>query len=207
MSQDHVEKWNRAARTFDRFNRGLEVRHGPQKQKLFSKCRGKVLLVAAGTGLDFDHFPEGLEITAIDFSTAMVERSTARASGMQAKIEVLEEDVQNLSFPDKSFDTVVTSCTFCSVPDPIQGLKELNRVLVDDGRLLMFEHVRPSHFILGWMMDLMTPIVRRVGPELNRPTGENVKKAGFRITREFNLYLDMVKLFEAIKKDTERSPA
>ena len=202
VSQNHVEKWNRAAQTFDRFNRGLEIRHGPQKHRLFSKCRGKVLLVAAGTGLDFDHFPDGLEVTAIDFSPAMVERATAKASRMHAKIEVLEEDVQNLSFADGSFDTVVTSCTFCSVPDPVLGLKELYRVLVDNGQLLMFEHVRPGNLVLGWMMDLMTPIVRRVGPELNRPTAENVKKAGFRITREFNLYLDMVKLIEAVKKQS-----
>jgi hypothetical protein len=40
------------------------------------------------------------------------------------------------------------------------------------------------------------------GPELNRRTRENIEKAGFEITREFNIYLDMVKLFEASKSKT-----
>jgi hypothetical protein len=81
----------------------------------------------------------------------------------------------------------------------VQGLKEIRRVLRVEGQLLMFEHVRPGHFFLGTMMDLITPLARIFGPELNRRTGDNVRKAGFRITSEFNIYLDMVKLFEAVK--------
>ena len=197
--QQEVKKWDRAAGTFDRFNRGIERRYGPFKKSLFARCRGKVLLAAAGTGLDFEHFPAGLDITAIDFSPRMVERAGRRARESGARIRVLMEDVQNLSFEDASFDTIVTSCTFCSVPDPVRGLKELRRVLKDEGRLLMFEHVRPGHFLLGLMMDLMTPVSRRFGPELNRRTADNVRIAGFEIVWEFNLYLDMVKLLEAVK--------
>ncbi len=48
-------------------------------------------------------------------------------------------------------------------------------------------------------MDLMNPLVRKVGPEINRRTADNVRAAGFRLVREFNVYLDMVKLFEAEK--------
>jgi ubiquinone/menaquinone biosynthesis C-methylase UbiE len=120
-----------------------------------------------------------------------------KAVRYRGRLEVVEANVQDLEFPDNSFDTVVTSCTFCSVPDPVQGLKEIRRVLKPDGQMLMFEHVRPGNFLLGAMMDLITPIVRKRGPELNRPTADNIRRAGFKITREFNVYLDMVKLFEA----------
>ena len=75
----------------------------------------------------------------------------------------------------------------------------MRRVLADDGRLLMFEHVRASNPWLGFMMDVMNPLVRKFGPDINRRTGDNVRAAGFRIDREFNVYLDMVKLFEAEK--------
>ena len=107
--------------------------------------------------------------------------------------------MQALDFDDGTFDTVITSCTFCSVPDPVAGLREVRRVLKDDGRLLMFEHVRASNPWLGFMMDLMNPLVRGFGPDINRRTGDNIRAAGFRIEREFNVYLDMVKLFEAVK--------
>jgi ubiquinone/menaquinone biosynthesis C-methylase UbiE len=104
-----------------------------------------------------------------------------------------------LGFADNSFDSVVTSCTFCSVPDPVLGLKELRRVIKPGGKLLMFEHVRSDIFWMGPMMDLLTRLSRRFGPDLNRRTGENIVKAGFKLTREVNIYLDMVKLFEGVK--------
>lgn len=37
-------------------------------------------------------------------------------------------DAQVMNFADNTFDTVVTSCVFCSVPDPVEGLKEIRRV-------------------------------------------------------------------------------
>ena len=49
------------------------------------------------------------------------------------------------------------------------------------------------------MMDLMTRVSSRFGPDLNRRTRENIVKSGFKLTREINIYLDMVKLFEAVK--------
>ena len=106
-----------------------------------------------------------------------------------------------LGFHGDSFDSIVTSCSFCSVPDPVMGLKELKRVLKPGGRLLMFEHVRSNIFWMGPMMDIMTIFSRKVGPELNRNTKGNIIKAGFKLTREINVYLDMVKLFEAVKDE------
>ncbi len=196
---DHISKWDNASKCFDIMNMGLERRYGGYKRELFSKCRGKVMLVAAGTGLDFQYFPEGLDITAIDFSPKMVEKAREKIGDYNGKLEVVEADVMKLEFQDDSFDTVATSCTFCSVPDPVKGLKEIRRVLKPDGKLLMFEHVRAGNILLGAMMDVVAPLFRKFGPSINRQTGGNVKKAGFRITREFNIYLDMVKLFEASK--------
>lgn len=196
---DHVAKWDKASKCYDWVNAGVERRYGRFKRDLFGKCQGKTLLVAAGTGLDFQFFPAGLDVTAIDFSPKMVKKAKKKAGSYEGKLKVILADVQALEFPEGSFDTVVTSCTFCSVPNPVKGLKELYRVLKSDGKLFMFEHVRPGNFLLGIMVDILTPVARKFGPELNRRTGENIKKAGFKITREFNVYLDMVKLFEASK--------
>ena len=49
------------------------------------------------------------------------------------------------------------------------------------------------------MMDLLTPLSRRFGPDLNRDTVGNVQKAGFRLTRIENVYLDVIKSIEAVK--------
>jgi hypothetical protein len=63
----------------------------------------------------------------------------------------------------------------------------------------MLEHVRSAIGPIGVMMDLMTPLSSRFGPALNRDTVGNVEKAGFRLRRVENVYLDIVKSIEAVK--------
>ena len=199
MDKETQRKWDAASRTLDLFDYGDNRRLGPHKRRLFSKIHGATLMVAAGTGNDFQFFPPSQHIVAIDISSKMLERAVKKAAVYQGTIELCEMDVCELPFPDASFDTVVTVCTFCSVPRPVVGLRELHRVLKPGGQILMFEHVRSKIGPFGIFLDLMTPLSRRFGPDLNRDTVGNVQKAGFRLRREENVYLDIVKIIEAVK--------
>ena len=156
-------------------------------------------MLAAGTGNDFRFFPPGRSLIAIDISAKMLERASKKAAAYQGTIDLRQMDACQLKFADNTFDTVVTVCTFCSVPKPVLGLRELYRVLKPGGQILMFEHVRSQIGSIGIFLDLMTPLSRRLGPELNRDTVGNVHKAGFRIRREENVYLDIVKAIEGVK--------
>lgn len=200
MDIETQRKWDKASGNFDFLTFGDDHRLGPHKLRLFARIRGATLMVAAGTGNDFRFFPSGQSIIAIDISPKMLERAAEKAAAYQGNLELRQMDVTQLEFPDDTFDTVVTACTFCSVPRPIAGLRELYRVLKPGGQLLMFEHVRSRIGPLGIMLDLMTPLSRRFGPDLNRDTVGNVQKAGFRIRREENVYLHIVKIIEAVKE-------
>ena len=93
-------------------------------------------------------------------------------------------DVQALDFPDNSFDTVIATFVFCSVPDPVQGLRELGRVVKPGGQILLLEHVRVDRPLMGRAMDLLSPLVVRIwGANINRRTVENVKRAGLKLER------------------------
>jgi len=199
MDTETQRKWDAASRSLDFFAWGDDHRLGPHKRRLFSKICGATLMVAAGTGNDFKFFPPNQHIVAIDISPEMLERAAKKATAYQGTIELQVMDVCELPFADASFDTVVTVCTFCSVPRPVVGLRELYRVLKPGGQLLMFEHVRSKIGPFGIFLDLMTPLSRRLGPDLNRDTVGNVQKAGFRLRREENVYLDIVKSIEAVK--------
>ncbi|MCB2047516.1 MAG: class I SAM-dependent methyltransferase [Novosphingobium sp.] len=194
-------KWDKLAPRFDTMaSAGAEKRWGPFKSTLFSEMEGKVLFLALGTGMDIPFFPKGLDITALDISPVMIEHAQERIAVYDGTIEAHVMDVHDMPFADDSFDMVVTSCTFCSVPQPIEGLKALHRVLKPGGKLLMFEHTGSRWYPFRYMMNVMTLITRKLGPDMNRPTVSNVRAAGFRITEVRNVFLDVVKTIKAVKQ-------
>ncbi len=193
------QKWDDASKSFDWLTFGDDRRFAAYKRRLFGKMQGKSLMVATGTGNDFKYFPPGQDIVALDISPKMLEKAAPRAAGYPGTLTLREMDVCKLDFPDNTFDTVVTVCTFCSVPKPILGLTELHRVLKPSGQILMFEHMRSRVAQFGVLLDLMTPLSRRFGPDLNRDTVGNVQKAGFRLRRVENVYLDIVRIIEGEK--------
>lgn len=194
------KKWDKAAKAFDLMNgAGPEKRWAPYKKALFSHMEGKILFLAAGTGLDFEHFPKGLDIMSIDISPEMIKRAEIKAKAYDGHIELRQMDVHEMDFEENSFDQIYTSCTFCSVPNPVKGLQALYKVLKPGGEIRMFEHTGSRHFPFSVMMDIMTPLSRKLGPDMNRHTIENVKLAGFEILEVNNLFLDVVKTITARK--------
>ena len=200
MDRQTQAKWDKAAPTFDIMaGRGAENRWRPAKRELFSRMQGNILFLALGTGLDIEAFPPGRTITAIDISPKMLEQAAPRVAAYDGQIDARVMDVHELAFEDDSFDQVFTSCTFCSVPDPVGGLRSLRRVLKPGGELLMFEHTGSAYYPFKIMMDIMTQLSRRVGPDMNRKTVDNVRAAGFELQEVNNLFLDVVKIIRATK--------
>lgn len=194
------DKWNKAAKYFDVMaGLGAERRWEPAKRELFANIEDNALFLAAGTGLDFAAFPPGKTITAIDISPAMLEFAALKANDYSGNIELLEMDVNELDFKDSQFDQVFTSCTFCSVPNPIHGLRQLHRVLKPGGRLYMFEHTGSHYFPFSVMLKLMSQLSRRFGPETDRNTVANVESAGFKLESVNHIFLDVVKTITAVK--------
>ena len=192
------KKWDNAVKGYDLMNgRGPEWRWAPWKRRLFGAMEGKVLFMAIGTGQDIQFFPPGRDITAIDISEKMLEQARPRADAYDGRLELRHRDVHDLEYPDATFDQVFTSCTFCSVPDPVKGLRSLRRVLKPGATIGMFEHTGSRYFPFGLMLSLMTPLTRRLGPELNRDTPANVRRAGFVDVRVEPVYLDVVKVIHA----------
>ena len=200
--QDHLtqKKWDRLAKRFDLMTgMGAEKRWAPAKQKLFGQMEGNILFLALGTGLDISFFPAEKNITAIDISPKMLEQAEQRIANYPGQLTAKVMDVHQLEFDDHQFDQVYTSCTFCSVPNPIDGLKSLHRVLKPGGALRLFEHTGSRLFPFNLQMHLMSKLSERIGPAMNRDTVSNVAHAGFTIEKVENVYLDVVKIIYAHK--------
>jgi len=156
------------------------------------------LEVGVGTGKNLPHYPLDVDVTAIDFSPKMLSYAKKFAFKLDFDVKFHLMDVQQLQFPDKSFDTVFGTFVFCSVPDPLAGLRELRRVCKPDGKLLLLEHIRPHNYFMGLLFDAMNPIVVRImGANINRRTIDNIQKVGWKITKDVNLGNNIVHLIEA----------
>lgn len=113
------------------------------------------------------------------------------------------------SLPEKVEDmkggSVLATCVFCSVPDPVLGLKEILRVTKPGGQALFIEHVRSEKLLLGALMDLVNPLVVRImGPNINRQTVQNVRSAGLRISEIENLGMGGIFKLIAAQKPADR---
>lgn len=197
MGSTAQAKWDTASGNYDLLSRGAERRWEHVKRESLSKIRGRVLFLAVGTGLEVRFFPLGADVTGIDISSGMLRRAGPRAAEYDGSFQLAQTDVEHLAFPDATFDCVVTSCTFCSVPNPVVGLRELRRVLKPGGELRMFEHTGSRWFPFNLMLNVMTPVTRQFGPDMNRDTVSNVRTAGFRVRSIRNVYLDVVKIIIA----------
>jgi phosphatidylethanolamine/phosphatidyl-N-methylethanolamine N-methyltransferase len=169
------------------------------RQYLWSLLQaGRILEVGVGTGKNMPYYPKGAQVTAIDLSEDMLAMAQRRAEELGIEVNLRHMDVQRLAFPQDTFETAVATFVFCSVPDPVKGLKELERAVKPGGDIWLLEHVRINKPVVGPLMDLANPlVVRMMGANINRQTVENVKKAGLQILRVEDLKGDLVKLIHA----------
>lgn len=148
---------------------------------LVGAVTGRTLEVGCGTGRNLPLYPGEVRVVGLDPDLRSLGRARERSDA-----PLVCADAQDLPFRDASFDFVVSSLVFCSVPDPIRGLREIRRALKHEGRLRMLEHVRADARWEARLQDAVQPFWTWFtgGCHPNRDTEANVRSAGFEIEEE-----------------------
>jgi ubiquinone/menaquinone biosynthesis C-methylase UbiE len=157
------------------------------------KARGVVLEVGVGSGLNLPFYSStALRVVGVDPSLELQRIARKRIAGQQRAIEFLSQPADvPLPLPDASIDTVVSTWTLCTIPDPLRALQEMKRVLKPGGNFVFIEHGRaPLPGVAAWQ-DRLTPVWKRIGGgcHLNRKIDELIESAGFHITELKTEYL------------------
>ncbi|BCG60927.1 class I SAM-dependent methyltransferase [Paenibacillus sp. URB8-2] len=186
------KRYDRISGIFDVMERMIKKEW---RTDLLKGVDGEVLEVGVGTGANLSCYPShAAGVTGIDFSPGMLRYAKQKASHAPFPVTLLEMDAQHMDFPDNSFDYVIATCVFCSVPDPVAGLLEIRRVCKPDGKVLLLEHMRSEQPLAGILMDLLNPITVRIsGANINRRTLQNIEKAGFIIEEKVSLMGSIVR--------------
>ncbi len=191
MSDQNHSKTKESLATQRRYDRQaalFDLMETPVEAAIFKRLRerlwedvgaGRVLEIGVGTGKNLPYHPGGARSVAADISPRMLMRAATRAQRLGRDVDLVLADAQHLPFRNGAFDAAADTFVFCSVPDPVAGLREARRVVRDGGRIHLLEHVRAPSRIVGRIMDVLNPIaVRLSGANINRDTVSNVQKAG-----------------------------
>jgi len=155
------------------------------REELAGGAQGKVLEIGAGTGLNFPHYRDDVEVIATEPDPYMRQRAQRRLAESGKNIELREASAEELPFDSDSFDTVVGTLVMCSIPHPQRALAEIRRVLKAGGEYRFYEHVRYESAFGALWQDAVLPVWRwfAAGCHPNRNTVRAVKDAGFNITQ------------------------
>lgn len=179
--------YERFARTYDRSQWATEFflmrrfrRRLISRVKCHAQC--KVLEVGIGTGANLPYYPGNSVITGVDLSRPMLERALARAHRLGRQLTVEAMDAEKLPFEDGAFDTVVSTLTLCTTPDPLRLLGEMTRVCRPDGRILLLEHGLSTQRSINWVMHRVAPgHLRKYACHLTRDMIALSKQAGLKV--------------------------
>ena len=166
---------------YDRLSRSVWPIEVEYRTELVAGLRGRVLEVGAGTGLNFQLYPEGVDVVALEPEPNMIRRARERLRERPSRVHLVRGPAEALPFPDASFDAAVVSLVLCSVARPDLAISELRRILRPGGELRVFEHVRSEDPRHARWQDWLTPIWRPLsaGCHPNRDTPASLRAAGF----------------------------
>ena len=140
--------WDRNARIYNRFMRKDHAAYETMYALIRPVVKAKTVLeLATGTGLIAKHIVNAAaHIEATDASAEMI--TEAKRDNRSAKLHFSVQDMFSLPYADGSFDAVIVSNALHIVPQPEKALREIRRVLKDDGVLIAptFTHAGNSFF-------------------------------------------------------------
>ena len=195
LTEKIKNRYNRVSRIYDSMDKMIKE---SWRKDVLKNVKGNVLEVGVGTGANLPFYHSDTYLTGIDFSPGMLKyaRKKANTLTLPYQLTLLEMDAQQMELPDNTFDYVVATCVYCSVPDPVKGLKEMGRVCKPDGKIILLEHMRSENEVVGKVMDLLNPVtVNMWGANINRRTLDNINKAGLIIEQKEDLFYSIVRKF------------
>ncbi len=188
-----VKIYNRNSKFYDFMESPMEILgFRKSREKFFKRVFEnkkikdmKILEIGIGTGKNIPYYPDETNVFGVDIAKKMLDRAKIKVEKENKNVYLLNMDVQHLAFKNRSFDMVFTTFAFCSVFDPIKGLKEIRRILKPSGKLYMLEHVRSENKFAGKIMDILDPVFYNlIGEHIARKTKQNLTKAGFKVKEE-----------------------
>ena len=123
-----------------------------------------VLEVGIGTGLNLSLYPQDCRLVGVDISKQMLKKAQEKVEerGM-TNVTLAVMDASSLQFPDDTFDHVLATYVISAVPDPVTTLREIRRVCKNNGHIVILNHFKSEHRLIGALEELVAPLCTPLG--------------------------------------------
>ena len=198
--QELSRRYSRVARWYDRVEGILGLLGVSKFDAGCCSRRAIELEVALGTGKNLPHYLHQCCIIAMDLSRETLNIAQKRAAKLSMNVSFLLADAEALPFSDESFDTVVSSLSTCTFPNPVAALKEMARVCRPKGKVLLLEHGRSDREWLGrWQDRHADQFAKPLGCHWNREPLELVGQTGLKVYRAKRNFFGVFQQIESLK--------
>lgn len=154
------------------------------RAKVVPAARGTVLEIGIGSGLNLPFYGARVSrVYGLDPSEELLHMARKIAARAPFPVEFLMHSSEEIPLDDGMVDTVVSTWTLCTIPDPIKALKEMKRVLKPGGTFLFAEHgLAPDASVRAWQ-ERLNPLWRKMtgGCNLNRKMDDLIRGCRFHL--------------------------
>ncbi|MBE9559824.1 MAG: class I SAM-dependent methyltransferase [Proteobacteria bacterium] len=198
-------KYNVTAMFYDILDYPWERVYRQWRPSLLGDLRGKVLEAGVGTGRNFQHYHESIELTGVDLSDVMLRKAAKKAKKADCKIELLHDDASSMHLVESDqYDWIISTFLCCVMPDKFQpmALEQFSRVLRPGGKFRLLEMVYSKNKKIRKRQDLFSSFVEKVyGARFDRKTVQFIEEsAELEITSKRFLKDDVYLLIEGVNK-------
>jgi ubiquinone/menaquinone biosynthesis C-methylase UbiE len=185
MRRDLANTWNRLRYTvyapvYDQVA-GFAAQRRRSVEVLAPVAGERVLIAGAGTGGDLPYLPDGVRVTAVDLTPAMVRRTRGRAEALGLEVDAHVMDAQALELPAGTFDAVILHLILAVATDPREVLREAARVLVPNGRAVVFDKFAADAGPLSLSRRLANLVTAPLATDVTRRLGPLVEESGLEL--------------------------
>ena len=198
-------KYNVTAMFYDILDYPWERIYREWRPCLLGDLRGKVLEAGVGTGRNFQHYHESIELTGVDLSDVMLRKAAKKAKKANCKIELLHDDASTMRMVESNrYDWIISTFLCCVMPDKFQpmALDQFSRVLKPGGKFKLLEMVYSKNNKIRKRQDLFSSFVEKVyGARFDRQTEKYIEEStDLEITSKRFLKDDVYLLIEGVNK-------
>lgn len=164
-----------------------------QREKIVPRAHGDVLEIGFGGGLNLPYYDGSRvrKVFGLEPSAGMRESAAPMIERSELDIELIDLPGEQIPLDDHSVDTVLVTYTLCTIPDVVEALAGMRRVLKPGGELLFCEHGEaPDENVRRWQ-NRLNPMWGRIagGCNMNRDIPAIIEDNGFRIESDERMYI------------------